>query len=186
MVKKELLYFSKDKYSKDWYTWNCKECRAIINKKWRDNNREYVNKIAIDNYYKNRLSKIDYSRNYKLSHDEQVKKYCKNYRKQYNQRDYVKVKYRIYGSSRRRIIRNKSDWSINLYTLNELLLFQNNCCNICNISLINYKDLNWNDWKHLDHIHPLSKWGSHTIWNVQWLCWSCNLKKSDKYENILN
>ena len=36
--------------------------------------------------------------------------------------------------------------------------------------------------RHLDHIVPLSKSGSHTIGNVQWTCVACNLLKSNKLE----
>jgi 5-methylcytosine-specific restriction enzyme A len=35
----------------------------------------------------------------------------------------------------------------------------------------------------VDHIRPQSKGGGHELSNLQCLCFSCNLKKSDTYEN---
>lgn len=38
------------------------------------------------------------------------------------------------------------------------------------------------DKMELDHIIPLSKQGAHKYYNVQTLCRTCNLEKSDKIE----
>lgn len=40
--EKEVYLFSKDKYQKDGYTFDCKECRRKIYKEWYDNNPDKV------------------------------------------------------------------------------------------------------------------------------------------------
>jgi 5-methylcytosine-specific restriction endonuclease McrA len=32
----------------------------------------------------------------------------------------------------------------------------------------------------MDHVMPLSKWWINSIFNIQWLCASCNMKKHAK------
>ena len=59
--------------------------------------------------------------------------------------------------------------------LQELLEEQKYKCKYCETK-IHHKLRNI----HLDHIHPLSKGGTHSLDNVQWLCATCNLTKSDK------
>lgn len=54
--------------------------------------------------------------------------------------------------------------------LNKLFASQKFRCAICRQKLINKK--------HLDHIMPLSKGGLHEIKNLQYLCPTCNLRKS--------
>ena len=56
-------------------------------------------------------------------------------------------------------------------------------CNGCGEELsINDRGTNKLKAPELDHIKPLSKGGSHTYNNVQLLCKSCNIKKSNHYE----
>jgi len=46
-------------------------------------------------------------------------------------------------------------------------------CNVCKRDLIVYG-------YHADHIMPVSKGGPNEAWNIQFLCVTCNAKKSDK------
>lgn len=65
---KEILFFGKDKHTKDGYCSSCKECRKNDEKliKWREENREYSREKAIKYYYEHHEERIKYSREYKL------------------------------------------------------------------------------------------------------------------------
>ena len=81
---------------------------------------------------------------------------------------------RLISSKRRAEIRTSSDWTITHKALAELMFLQFNSCTICAIGIAE-------DY-HIDHIQPLADWWEHTIHNIQLLCPSCNLKKSDWYD----
>lgn len=66
------------------------------------------------------------------------------------------------------------DGTITSESVIALLKAQDFKCAICGVYLT--KDRH----KQLDHIHPISKNGEHTLANVQWLCRTCNLKKNNK------
>lgn len=82
--------------------------------------------------------------------------------------------YRLYRSKKRALIRTTSDWTINYSSTIKILECQDYKCSYCWIDIYDRES------RHLDHIHPLSKWWIHSIKNVQWLCCKCNLEKSDK------
>ena len=81
---------------------------------------------------------------------------------------------RLISSKRRAEIRTSSDWTITSKAIAELMFLQFNSCTICAIGIAE-------DY-HIDHIQPLADWWEHTIHNIQLLCPSCNLKKSDWYD----
>lgn len=58
-------------------------------------------------------------------------------------------------------------------TIARLLLLQGKKCAICKTSVEN--------GYHVDHIYPIAKGGTHTPDNVQILCPTCNVRKSDKH-----
>lgn len=67
----KLLYeFVKDKHEKTGYTYRCKQCRSVYQKKWRDENPDRVKelnkrkKIKRDIYYKDPDRKLKYRRKY--------------------------------------------------------------------------------------------------------------------------
>lgn len=70
--------------------------------------------------------------------------------------------------------RANSDGSIGVVSLRKMLEDQDYKCNYCSV------DISSSDDRHLDHIYPISKGGDHKIGNVQFLCVSCNIKKSNK------
>lgn len=58
-------------------------------------------------------------------------------------------------------------------TVARLLLLQGRKCAICRASVAS--------GYHVDHIYPIAKGGTHTPDNVQILCPTCNVRKSDKH-----
>ena len=80
--EKELDFFGKDKNSKDGYKNQCKFCRNISNKKYRDNNKD-----IIKNYRDiNKESQIKYQIKYREENSENIKKYRKIYKLENNDR----------------------------------------------------------------------------------------------------
>lgn len=131
-------------------------CKSCIN--------EYSKKIYIKNID---LIKIIHNEYYINNKDNILKKQKEWY---YNNKHNVILKKNI----RKRRIEKVSDWTVTYNNINIKLDLQNNKCIYCKSILIE---------KHLDHIHPISKWWLHTIWNVHWTCPSCNLRKWTKSHN---
>ena len=92
----------------------------------------------------------------------------------YNKTDKWREIHRLVCSNRRAAKATTSDWTITILSTKKLLDNQWWCCTLC------WLDINERTARHLDHIHPLAKWWTHTLDNVQWLCCKCNLTKSDK------
>ena len=159
---KNISYFSKDKRLIIWLKASCKECnKSYYNENsekkqsWRDKNKE---KISI------------YNKKYSVDNPGIKAKHNRKWRlKNFEVR-------RLYSSKYRALKRTTEDWSITINNTKNILDKQWWACNICWLDIIERTS------RHLDHIHPLSKWWTHTIDNVQWLCIHCNLVKSD---NIL-
>jgi len=190
------LYY-KDRTTKDWYKFRCKECsekykNKYIYKEWVKNNRDRV-KISVDKY-NNKPSRKEYMKSYHNKHynKENRAEYWKIYKKNNYERIAIKnykysktinwkERHRINQIKRRKLARLTDDWTININSITILLQKQNNKCNICWCKLsLSYWITRIIDWKHIDHIVPLSKWWRHSIDNIQWLCYKCNLSKSNK------
>lgn len=126
-------------------------------KKYRKNNREYLN-IKYREYRKNNKKKIALAN------------------RKYNKTEGAKINHKIYKWYRSALKKSSSDWSITSEGLVKILEKQNYLCNMCWVFL----DKSIKKFVQLDHIIPLSKWGTHSIKNVQFLCIFCNAKKSNK------
>lgn len=89
---------------------------------------------------------------------------------------YIKSRESARSTSRKRreFITERDDGTITESAILALLKSQEFLCNICKISIKEVKN------RHLDHIHPISRGGAHTLSNVQWLCPPCNLRKHNK------
>lgn len=128
----------------------CKECSS-------EDKAEYLSRNPNqwrEYYYAYRDKLLEYSRQYKKS-------------------DKYKL-YKVNDKHKRRQIEQYSDNSVTQESLDDMLLTQNSLCNICKCNIENRSS------RHLDHIYPISRWWLHTITNLQWLCVTCNLSKSNK------
>jgi 5-methylcytosine-specific restriction endonuclease McrA len=99
------------------------------------------------------------------------KKARSEYRKRYKDTEKGRLVIRLNNIKRSKRIEQVSDGTV-VYKLVLLIKEnQNNKCVFCNTILEKY---------HIDHILPLSRGGLHTIGNIQILCESCNLRKSNR------
>jgi len=205
-IIKELSEFNKDKQGKHGVRGNCRICQNKHNRHYYKENEDELRRKKIKYYEENieEMRERDIKR-YKKDKEKrlkQAKKYYENNREtriNYNRKYYSDNKRQIimqhfkYGQTekghmvkinathkRRNIKIQTSDGTIPInicFPLSDeianILSAQNNKCNIC---CCNIKRGNM----HLDHIIPLSKGGTHSLDNIQWLCATCNLKKGDK------
>ena len=166
-TKKELDNFHKKETWKFWVHTICKKCMKIKANKYYLNNKSKILKQS-ECYYYNNINKI--SKRRAIHRKENPELYKKRYIEYYNSERGKEI-YRLNNSKRRALKITTSDWTINIESTTELLDKQWWVCNYCWIDITDRKV------RHLDHIHPLSKGGVHSINNVQWLCSDCNLSK---------
>ena len=152
---KELEEYNKDKNMKDWHMNMCRACD-------RERKMKY--------HYKNRDKILEKKKKYYSENKEKIAEYNKEY-----SRNNLEMK-RLHNAKRRALKQSTSDWTITIEATQKLLDEQWGCCTMCGL------DITDRSTRHLDHVHPLSKWGLHSITNVQWLCAWCNLKKWDKLD----
>lgn len=143
--------FWPDKKASDWLRSECKDCR----KKEYYNNREKLLKYKRDKYWED----PDKMR-------ERTKRYLKT--------EIWRENSRLNWAKRRALKKSTWDWSVDILSTTKMLDEQWWVCNYCWLDILDRAV------RHLDHIIPLSKWWTHTIDNVQWLCAKCNMSKSDK------
>ena len=202
--------FGLRKNSVDGHNGKCKSCEYEYHKLYRKQNKESLcekKKLYYENnkehiiekskiFRENNKDKIYETRKIYLSRNKKrIANVMKNYYesnkqsifeniKIYKQTESCKISKRNYLNKRRFLKKISSDGTIPLrYSypltseLNQLIVSQNYKCKYCDCHLT--LDTN----THLDHIVPLSRGGIHSIVNVQWLCSSCNLKKSSMSES---
>lgn len=100
-----------------------------------------------------------------------VKRKISEWWKKYRQTEKWKIA-KINNRNKRRLA--KSLYVVKTKDIMNLLKYQKYKCAICKKSI--------KKKKHLDHILPLAKGWKHIIYNLQWLCPECNLKKWDRIE----
>lgn len=168
----------------------CKVCSVEINQGNKC-------KRCLDKEYKNNLRQLRFE-NARNGFNAEVKTclYCNNkYLYHYfNRRQKFcseKCRSKYYREQRRhlkRLLKKEGNYQEGI-TLNRVYRKYNGICNYCGIKC-DYEDMEVIDghyiaganYPSIDHIHPLSKGGSHTWDNVQLLCLECNSSKSDKVE----
>jgi 5-methylcytosine-specific restriction endonuclease McrA len=177
-------YF-KAKSCKDGYRGDCKKCKSEINKlwrnnniertkeleaHWRENNKEKVARIQKRYSEKNKDQKREYSKRYYKENKVKIAEREKQWREK--NRDIVHAK-----NYRRHLYRHKLKFS----PFERLLLLDKSKwkCQSCGIAVHDY---NTNDSAkaHIDHIIPISIGGTSDLNNLQILCRTCNLAKSNK------
>lgn len=180
---------------KDWTYWKRKECIECEKQKNRLSANKYYlkNRIGILNKSKTkkerekrsirRKSNIEVykeiERKNRIKHREKRIKKINEWREdnkehilKYNNIPENKIRRKLHTQKRRQHIKERSDWSITIKSIQELFIKQDNICIHCNCDLIDY---------HIDHITPISKWWMHIIENIQLLCPTCNLKKGNNF-----
>lgn len=138
-----------DSFSKNWkyYKNICKGCVNVYSKSFYKENRD-IYQASHNKYYIDNKEKV-------LNRNKEY--HIKNPHISKNKK-----------AKRRMRIENWDDGTITKEFLDNLLKIQNNKCVYCSCDMVD---------KQLDHIIPISKWGSHTSVNVQWTCSHCNLSK---------
>ncbi len=182
--------FGLDKHRKDGFKCSCKECIKEVRKVYLKKNKEKIAEKKKIYDQENRCRFAERVKKYLQENRERIaireKKYRQDnkekiilYFKEYRKTDQCKI---TKTNSAHKIRYQKISSSNNtipvdrIYPLtkelSQLLIRQNHKCNIC-YTLISREKKNI----HLDHYVPLSKGGSHSIDNVQWLCAKCNFEK---------
>ncbi len=195
---KELSEFNTDKTTTSGYRGGCKICLAIackIRKEIKISNETQLEKeirlqkrrdkiinetptqrdarLQSKRELRNRTvnARLEYSRKYTKENKDKIKEWA-----QYERGKLSNAK----KAHKRRVkMLDTDDKTITIDSLEALREQQGHKCVYCACNL----DYKRNRAVHLDHIKPLSKGGTHTLDNVQWLCSICNQHKS---ANIIN
>jgi 5-methylcytosine-specific restriction endonuclease McrA len=141
-------------YRKEWYKSN-KKRMSQHNKEWYEANKEYKNHRNKEWYDANKERKLNYMRGYRQTDKGKLVHRLSEHNRRANK------KYNT--TSGDRLTTEQIVYLTEIYTE----------CAYCNTPLTP-------DNTHLDHIHPLSKGGAHSIDNVTLACKDCNLRKNDK------
>lgn len=204
-VYKDYQYFYRCSKVKSGYESRCKECSQKELNAYRQKNRELVRKKEREYYAENKEMHSKIHKKYREKNKEKIyKKSNEWYRKN---KERVKVKSAIYYKENRTRIRDMNkQWHLKnkdrAYSRvlkrrslkhcvafagvkrKEILDRDNWTCQKCGVKVHDRNKGDWNDEfkAHLDHIIPISKGGDSTPENMQVLCRTCNLRKSDKTE----
>lgn len=143
----------------------CKSCRAIERKIYRENNQEAI--AERNNIYKinNREKVLAYNREYAVKNFEKEKAKLVAWR--LNNPDKYKEQVRRENHKRRVRMKQAESFAINDSFLKKLY---SSSCAICGSD----------DRIQADHIIPITKGGTHSEGNLQPLCISCNSSKGNK------
>lgn len=181
--EKDISLFHKNKSSFDGLTRVCKDCykdyylnnknriacinnsrieqRALVNKNWRELNKEHLK--IYDSL--NKQKKAKRAVKYRLINRNSINLKSKEH---YYANKHL---YKARNNKRRSLIKKLHEHH-NGNDINKLLITQKRKCIVCKKLL--------NNTYHVDHIQPISKGGSNCKYNIQILCPHCNLQKNAK------
>ena len=179
--EKKLDCFYKHRKTNDGRQTQCIECdkarkrqpeERLRDRKYHQKHKEHRNSYFREYRQKNRDAirkrRAEYLRNYRIENAERIKKYMDAY----YESPQGKIKRKIRKANRRAVESSASDGTLTKRNLQLLLELQDGKCAMCTKTLFREK----ND-THLDHICPIKHGGKNSIYNTQWLCAPCNLKK---------
>jgi 5-methylcytosine-specific restriction endonuclease McrA len=198
--------FYKNKIYKDGYRGQCKECMkqgmkqynqenkeqiAEYMKQYRQENREQISKRMKQYARENKEHISEYMKRYYQENKDQIAEYQQEnkekiteYMKQYRQSEQGReANYK--AATKRRSYKMKVKFTT--YQRKELLDRDNWTCQCCGIKVHDRSTGDWNthDKANIDHIIPISRGGNSEPNNLQILCRTCNLSKSDKMELVI-
>lgn len=194
--EKSLGEFHKNKNSKDGRVRWCKECVKKNTKKYYIENREELLKKNRDwrkknpGYRRNPEDRAQYERDnaekirkrkqkYYLKHKKKINTRNKKWHEENKERAQAtckkweernRGKRASYSQKRRAIKRDVDDGTVTPEIARAL--YEEEICCYCK-KFVERED------RHMEHIHPLSRGGKHTITNIRMACVTCNLSKGN-------
>lgn len=141
----------------------CAPCSTKKSVEWSKDNSDRRNELNRKSYKANAAVIRERQRNLSPERRQKKNERAKQYRHDNNEKVRMWNKVRVHR-------KRAAGKMPSLCSLNKLLCAQDAKCVYCG-SL-----LNWNT--HLDHKTPIKRGGMNDIGNLQWLCATCNMKKS--------
>jgi 5-methylcytosine-specific restriction endonuclease McrA len=167
---KNIDQFHKSKTGKYGLSSYCKECSNKYQKEYYNNNKNRLLKYQKEYYNNNKNRIAKYIKEYTNNNRDKRSKYIKEYQKT----EKGKLSNKLNNQNRRYKKKYNTNPGNRLTTAQiEYLTEVYKHCAYCNTELTSENT-------HIDHIHPLSKDGSHSIDNVVLACKDCNLQKNAK------
>lgn len=176
-IEKPLSEFYKNHKMADGRLRQCRACKLAYRADYFEKNRERI--LAWFRSYKRPESRKDQYRLWCKNNKDRIN--AAHRRGYYRHHEKMKLKSREYWKAhpaeklahthKRRALQRGSGGVHTKKQVDELYRKQRGCCADCSKKLNKY---------HKDHIVPLSKGGSNSIYNIQLLCPKCNWSKNDK------
>mgnify|MGYP001943025859 FL=1 len=166
---KALTEFWKNKNFKDWLRYECTPCR----KRYTKENKAHIREKSKQYWEENKERLAHKWRQYYKDNKEILKQKQRERWPIWAKTKEWRLSKKLSANKRRALELSAEDWTITPKVMEELLFLQFNKCLICDCDISN--------GYHMDHIKPLNDWGEHSRYNIQLLCSSCNVSKSDKY-----